>query len=84
MDDRKTYILEVTESELEIIHDTFRQLTKDNVSKWLNYVKENEYVTPECFKQWLKASDCNSIRIKAKEILSKEILGIEVDEEDYL
>lgn len=76
MQEPKTYNLEVTESELIIIHNTFKQLTEENFYKWMEFIKEGKKGTPECFQQWLSAGDCNGVRSKAA-----KLLGIE-DEDD--
>lgn len=51
----RLYQLEVTEYELQMIHDVFRELEEESLEKWTHLIPKNgEYRSTECFKSWLE------------------------------
>lgn len=51
----KLYQLEVTEYELQMIHDVFTELEGESLERWTRLLPQNgEYRSTECFKTWLE------------------------------
>ena len=70
MNTQKTYQLEVTEEELKLIHDVFKELTEENFHKWFTMIpNQGERRSEECFQQWLTTDKYNSVRHKANILL---------------
>jgi len=69
----KTITVKFIEEELNIIHDVFDALTKENLHQWTTLIpKEKEYHSAECFQQWLITGKFDGIRHKIRISLGLE------------
>lgn len=79
----KTITVELTEEELNMIHDVFDELTRESLHKWTTLIpKEGEYRSTECFQQWLITGKFDDVRRKARIALGleKPLTDEELDE----
>lgn len=78
----KLYQLEVTEYELQMIHDVFTELEGKSLEKWISLIPRNgEYRSTECFKTWLETGMFKAICDRTAAALGyRELDGKEEDE----
>lgn len=66
----KTYSIELTEEEMQIVSDVFNELTNESLAKWTTLIPpEGEYRSQECFQQWLATGQLQGIRAKISSAL---------------
>lgn len=66
----KTYTIELTEEEMQIVSDVFNELTNESLAKWTTLIpSEGEYRSQKCFQQWLTTGKLQGIRAKISSAL---------------
>ena len=69
----KTYTIELTEEEIQIVSDVFNELTNESLAKWTTLIPpEGEYRSQECFQQWLNTGKLQGIRAKVNSALKPD------------
>lgn len=80
----KLYQLEVTEYELQIIHDVFMELEGESLEKWTHLIPQNgEYRSTECFKSWLETGMFKAVCDRTAAALGYREVDDE-EKEDYM
>lgn len=80
----KLYQLEVTEYELQMIHDVFMELEQASLEKWTHLIpKKGEYRSTECFKSWLETGMFKAVCDRTGSALGYREVDDE-EKEDYM